>query len=670
MPDFPERIRSLQPLWGVWYLDAPLGEGGFGKVYRVWREERGVRYYAAVKWITVPANPAEINSLRANGVDDMNIRRYLEQQVHEIQREITLMSSLRGNRHVVGYEDHAIIPRRNELGWDILIRMELLTTLSQRMIRGMTVGDVVRMGIDLCDALSTCAKSKIIHRDIKPDNIFINGVGDYKLGDFGVARTMRNEMTNMSVKGTPLYMAPEVYGGQTGDNSVDQYSLGLVMHRMLNAHQPPFAQAFDRMLTHEERSQSFALRLGGKPIPPPLQGSQKLKDIICKACSFQAKKRFASPDDMRRALEETLNDRECAEPLLSMGGPGLNSYRSAMSAQGSRKSKQATPAQPGKKSPAKMLTAIIGGVVALTAVVIAILMFATSSSSDQKPATTTRKASSAVTTVKNDTPTVTQTKKPTAKPKVTATPTKRPTATPKVTATPTKKPTDTPKPTATPTKKPTATPRPTETPKPTESGESTGLLESLGGLFGEDFSEGIGERVAGAFNILSVGAYRIFAAAGDADAQWNLGYAYLTGQGAEQDDDQALEWFRKSADQGSAEGQFFMGYMYANGRSVTKNDKQAVSWYTLSADQGLDLAQNELGVMYFFGYGVTQNDATAMSWFRKAAEQGNMTAQFNLGVMYEEGRGADKNLNMALYWYNLSADQGYEDAQEKVRKLQ
>ena len=358
MPNFPERLTALQPFWNAWYLDEVLGEGGFGKVYRIYREEFGTRYYAAMKWISLPTSQSEIVAMRARGMNDNDIRSYLEQHVRDLQSEINLMSSLRGSSHIVSYEDHAFIPRRNEIGWDILIRMELLTPLTQRMAAGMTVGDVVRMGIDMCDALSLCAYKKIVHRDIKPDNIFINSVGEYKLGDFGVARQMHSDLTQMSIKGTPVYMAPEVYGNKTGDNSVDQYSLGLVMHRLLNAQQIPFAPAYHRILTHEEREQAFARRLNGEPVPLPIQGSQKLKEIVRKACSYQAKKRYRSPDQMRLALQETVRDKECAEPLLNMSAAKIVSGRSTM--------------QPKKKDSLPILAAGIG-VVALVAVLAVIL---------------------------------------------------------------------------------------------------------------------------------------------------------------------------------------------------------------------------------------------------------------------------------------------------------
>ena len=92
----------------------------------------------------------------------------------------------------------------------------------------------------MCNALELCEKRGIIHRDIKPDNIFINDNGDYKLGDFGVARQLEKSSTFMSRRGNQAYMAPEVYKGEWYGEKADIYSLGLVLYRLLNNSRIPF----------------------------------------------------------------------------------------------------------------------------------------------------------------------------------------------------------------------------------------------------------------------------------------------------------------------------------------------------------------------------------------------------------------------------------------------
>lgn len=73
MRDFPERLVALQPFWGLWQLEEFIGEGSYGKVYRIKREEFGETYYAALKWICLPQNQSEIQSLRNEGYDDASI---------------------------------------------------------------------------------------------------------------------------------------------------------------------------------------------------------------------------------------------------------------------------------------------------------------------------------------------------------------------------------------------------------------------------------------------------------------------------------------------------------------------------------------------------------------------------------------------------------------------
>ncbi|MDD4927876.1 MAG: SPOR domain-containing protein [Gallionella sp.] len=159
------------------------------------------------------------------------------------------------------------------------------------------------------------------------------------------------------------------------------------------------------------------------------------------------------------------------------------------------------------------------------------------------------------------------------------------------------------------------------------------------------------------------------AAAGDADAQLNMGGMYFKGGDVEQDYKEAARWFRLAAHQGHPRAQFNLGMMYDTGQGVKQDHKEAAWWYHLAADQGLAIAQLNLGVAYATGQGVTQDESEAVRWIHLAAEQGESQAQFNLGVMYINGQGVPKNLIESYRWAKLAADQGHVTALSLVNDL-
>ena len=161
--------------------------------------------------------------------------------------------------------------------------------------------------------------------------------------------------------------------------------------------------------------------------------------------------------------------------------------------------------------------------------------------------------------------------------------------------------------------------------------------------------------------------YRLAAAQGDAGAQCNLGSMYATGRGVEQDDGEAACWYRLAAGQGQANAQFTLGHWYEEGRGVGQDDAEAARWFRLAAEQGEPLAQCRIGWMYDYGKGFEQSDDEAVRWYRAAAEQGDTNARFALGRMYADGRGVEQDEKEAARWYRLAADQGHGRAQEELK---
>lgn len=119
---------------------------------------------------------------------------------------------------------------------------------------------------------------------------------------------------------------------------------------------------------------------------------------------------------------------------------------------------------------------------------------------------------------------------------------------------------------------------------------------------------------------------------------------------------------RKKAEAGNANAQFDLGFHYECGDGVRKDLVEAVKWYRKAAEQGLYSVQYYLGDMYSTGKDVPKDSFEAVKWFSKAAEQGSTSAQVKLGLAYAEGEGVPKNLVQAHVWINLAGANGDESA--------
>ncbi len=307
----PERSpHSLKNVWPEWELEKEIGRGSFGVVYRAVRNDNFVGdRRAAIKIISIPADKSEIDSLRSEGLDYERSRTYFKDIVDSFVKEIEVMESLKGMQNIVSVEDYKVVEKTDEIGWDIYIRMELLTPLNEYADKKeLTENDVLTLGRDICTALEYCNKIGIIHRDIKPENIFVNDFGDYKLGDFGIARKLESQTGFFSQKGTPNYMAPEVFYGRPYDSRADIYSLGIVLYRFLNNKFFPFIDSKAQLISPGGKSKALERRYSGEPLPVPAQASKNMASLILCACRYDPEKRFSSPSVMKKALESIKKD--------------------------------------------------------------------------------------------------------------------------------------------------------------------------------------------------------------------------------------------------------------------------------------------------------------------------------------------------------------------------
>ncbi|RHP85745.1 serine/threonine-protein kinase [Roseburia sp. AM59-24XD] len=295
----------IHQIWPNWTTVNEIGEGAFGKVYKVKREDLGNVSYSAVKVMHIPKDNSEINDLYHSGMDFDSIHTYFEDMVQNLLNEIQIMESLKSATNIVAIEDYQVVNRKDEISWDIYIRMELVQDLGSFLAeKGMTRQQILRLGMDMCQALIACERANVIHRDIKVDNVFFNGFDSFKLGDFGISKQLEKTQSALSQKGTNMYMAPEVFRAEKYDHTVDIYSLGIMLYRLLNRGRFPFQPPADKQMFANDSQKAMAQRLGNAPMPAPAMADEQLSAIILKACAYQAKDRYQSARDMLAALTE------------------------------------------------------------------------------------------------------------------------------------------------------------------------------------------------------------------------------------------------------------------------------------------------------------------------------------------------------------------------------
>lgn len=303
--DLGSQNALLKSVWPDWTVIQKLGEGSFGKVYKAERTEMGNKFYSAIKIITVPQNASEAETISAEvGYDAKSTTAYFKALVDDCVNEIKMMESFKGIQNIVSVEDYKVVPHEGAFGWTIFIRMELLSSfVSYSKANPLSESDVIKLGIDICSALECCARLNVMHRDIKPENIFVSNFGDFKLGDFGIARKLEKSTAGMSKKGTYNYMAPEVYSGKGKyDFQSDIYSLGIVLYKLMNNNRFPLIDPVSTTVTYQQMDAAFTNRMAGARLGKPVNASAAFSNVILAACAYNPQERFATASAMKAAL--------------------------------------------------------------------------------------------------------------------------------------------------------------------------------------------------------------------------------------------------------------------------------------------------------------------------------------------------------------------------------
>lgn len=158
--------------------------------------------------------------------------------------------------------------------------------MKNRSISELEIWELVKQ---FCKGYQVLFDNNLIHRDIKPDNILMHN-GQIKIADFGLARKVFDSRVtqNLSSKGTPLYMAPELEFKSEGSSKIDVFSFGIVLYRLVYRGEYPFGMDF-------KSAEEYFETLMAKDIVIPKfpKRSEELVDLILRMLTKNPEKRIS-----------------------------------------------------------------------------------------------------------------------------------------------------------------------------------------------------------------------------------------------------------------------------------------------------------------------------------------------------------------------------------------
>lgn len=295
-------ISELEKEFPGWKLGKKITDGSGGKtsVYEISRENCNFTENEVLKVVTLLEENVSLREM--NEISRQNYEAKRREVQEKAEKEVNLMYKLKTCRNIVGYQDFKFLDVFGEHYITFILAIRMFTYQDLNFLaktKGLSQLDIIRIGIDICSALEACEKNRIMHRDIKPGNIFWDD-DQYLLADFGIARILKKGNLAHTSQGTPQFAAPEQFANLLGkdgyDERIDIYSLGLTLYYLANNQQLPF---YDRL---KNTDLAVKMRLTGKQIEPIEGINPELNRIMLKACAFSACDRYSNAGRMKYDL--------------------------------------------------------------------------------------------------------------------------------------------------------------------------------------------------------------------------------------------------------------------------------------------------------------------------------------------------------------------------------
>ena len=289
--------RYVSPMLEGFTLGQSISEHNGVECYPAMRNDSEKRYI--VKKISLPASQVQVEALLLTGVyrDADAVRAYYDDLANGVCKEIQTLNALAEQRGFVPFDGFQVEPMEYGVGFEVHTLSRYRKTLERYMKRNtMTHLSAVNLGIDLCAAMAVSREAGWVYVDLKPENIYLFGDQEYRIGDLGFVAMDSLKYASLPDRYRSVYTAPEVADAYSSLNAtMDTYALGLVLYQVYNLGKLPF--------DGEESRKAWLEKLAaGESMEPPVGADAEMAAIITKACAYNPEDRWQTPAELGHAL--------------------------------------------------------------------------------------------------------------------------------------------------------------------------------------------------------------------------------------------------------------------------------------------------------------------------------------------------------------------------------
>lgn len=278
--------KLISPMLDNFAMGEPISNHHGVRCCPAMQQDSDERYI--VKVISIPASQVQLDALLLTGAyeNTADALRYFKTLSDDVVEEVNVLSRLSSLEGFVSYNDCQVVQMENEVGYDVYLLSPYRRTLARQMQKKpMTHLALVNLGLDICAALAVCRQAGYLYVDLKPENIYLTGDKEYRIGDLGFVKLDSLKYASLPDKYRSAYTAPELADAFSSINTtVDIYAAGMVLY-----------QAYNGGLLPKDDGEESSLQ-------SPAYADYEMAEIIMKAIDPNPENRWQDPIAMGQAI--------------------------------------------------------------------------------------------------------------------------------------------------------------------------------------------------------------------------------------------------------------------------------------------------------------------------------------------------------------------------------